>query len=143
VGQTWTQDGVSLTLDDVMLTLNSGNAAPAELGVSFVFQNNLATPVLFALTPRNFFYADNQGHKGNAKGWGWSCYDNKWQVQVAPGSTLKTIDCTYNGSISEDYRDRLIWFNVDITDQSITEVTITVDGFSRISNVSWRINIPH
>jgi hypothetical protein len=145
VGQTWTHDGVSLTLDNAVLTLKSGNWSPASLGVSFIFKNDLSNDLFFALGRSDFYYTDNLGNIGDSGGWGWPCYGDTWNVNVSAGGTLKTIDCEHPGTngVSNDLYDRLIWFQVDITNQKIIEVTITVREFSRITDAKWRIPIPH
>ena len=101
--------------------------------------------MLFSVTHTDFFYQDNMGNVDDSSGWGWPCYRDNWEVNVPAGGILQTIDCQHVGTdgVSNKLYDRLIWFKVDITDQKITEVTITVRKFSRITNAKWRIEIPH
>jgi hypothetical protein len=144
VGQTWTQNGVALTLDNAVLTLKSGNWR-GHLGLSFVFKNSLSNELFFSVGRHSFFYKDNLGNVADSTGWGWPCYTDTWNVSVPAGGTVRTTDCLHPGTIgnSGELFDRLIWFDVDITNQKLTEITVTVREFSRIADASWRIPVPH
>jgi hypothetical protein len=111
--------------------------------VSFVLENKSASDLIFSVSHDNFLLRDNLGNRSTSTGWGWACYQSTWQVIVKPGSRLRTVDCTPHGTVSKVYNDRLIWFPVDITNQSINEVTVTVRDLSRMKSASWRVPVPH
>jgi hypothetical protein len=133
IGDSWRQNGVRLRLEEVSLS-------PRHecLTLMFNFFNDTDHVIVVTIEEEDFSARDN--------------LDRRWRlITISEGGTA----CR-NGWISElsqavepgerfrlSYNAWVVSFTGFVSDTSVNEVIVTVDGLSQISNARWRIPIYH
>ena len=125
VRESWTEKGVSLTLNEVNF-LENGN-----IEFDLVFENKTGGTIAFSWDANNVSLIDNLGNR----------YSQPWcnndELVLKAGESFPIRSCNRTGG----------WLvfnsNKEFFNQAVTEMTFAAKGMSRIEQAQWKIIIPH
>jgi hypothetical protein len=126
VGETWRQDGLELTLDDVSFERDSYRN---EQWVTphFVLYNATDQKLQFEFNPRNLAIADNTEKQYERERGG----DDVLRFSLDPGEAEDTLF----GSYTE--------YHGNYYDANVQYLLVTVKDCGRINEAQWRVEITH
>ena len=133
MGETWYQDGVSMK---VVRGVIDPDWYYGDIYFEFEVTNGTGHEILLTYDTENLSLVDNLGQQWELKGFSnhsWWC-KGPFVIPLAPGQTHSTRNICKDGG----YR---LYFKGDIANPSVTELIITADGISSISNARWRFRI--
>jgi len=118
VGQSWKQNGVILTLDEV------GYDGDIRTGITFILKNNTSAPLLVSCSSATFSLEDNLGKRYERRpSSDWNCGSGA----LDPGELWKCV----------------VAFTGTPLDLRIEYLIVTVNEFSRFQNARWKIEVYH
>ncbi|MAU10151.1 MAG: hypothetical protein CL607_10040 [Anaerolineaceae bacterium] len=131
VGETWYQDGASLTLTDVVL---SPGSYYGDFHMQFEFRNETTSPLIFEFPMDTFTAVDNLGN-----------HFTDPHFHQLPGTfgcrpTQNLIDPGERIVFCEGHR---LFLKGNITNSQVTEIIVAVREISRIQNAKWHFPITH
>jgi tetratricopeptide (TPR) repeat protein len=123
VGETWKQEGVWLTLERAQFQ------ADGNIIFDLKLENHTGDTIAFSWDADNLRLVDNLGHE---YGQPWC---NRDKAVLKAEDSYRLHSCNWGRGL---YFSGEEFFN-----QSVTDMTLTVQGLSRITLAQWHIAVPH
>jgi hypothetical protein len=131
VGDEWNQNGLGLRLMSTYLWPESGYR---NIGLLFEFSNNTNSDILLTVTAGDILVTTGSGKSLKSYGFDVTCGQMSGGVTVGAHSRLNLATKCGNP-------DGSFWITTSLNDPSISEITVRVLHWSKISDARWKFTI--